>query len=155
MFFSFFWSALRTTWHVHPPDVALKYFKIFSQNFLKIFQNIFSSYNMARTSSRSCFRIFQNVFSKFSQNIFSPYNMARTSSRCLYIYFLLFFLLSLQHGTYILQMLLRIYTRSLHQNIFFFSSMKNRGKIYFNLIVFICLQKVRRLEITLLINMIR
>ena len=68
-----------------------------------------------------------------------------------------FDLLSVQHGTYILQMLLRIYTRSLHQSIFFLSSMKKKycGKLCFNLIVFICLQKVRRLEITLLINMIR
>ena len=35
-----------------------------------------------------------------------------------------FDLLSLQHGTYILHMLLRIYTQSSHENIFLFSSMK-------------------------------
>ena len=40
--------------HLHS-EFASKYFKIFPQNFLKIFKNIFSPYNMARTSSRCCF----------------------------------------------------------------------------------------------------
>ena len=49
-----------------------------------------------------------------------------------------FDLLSVQHGTYILQMLLRIYTRSLHQNIFFFSSMKkNIAENFVSILLFL------------------
>ena len=66
-----------------------------------------------------------------------------------------FDLLSLQHGTYILQMLHLHSEFASKYFLLFFYEKKYCGKLCFNLIVFICLQNVRRLEITLLINMIR